>query len=81
MNCIMPATCHAHRHTPSYPIPLAGSQDYLGLAAMLRGMAANSQLRANDLLRDDVLRAGHQATADAYVFAALVIEQQYYPFP
>jgi hypothetical protein len=45
---------------------------------MLRGMADESQLRANDLIRPDDMRAGHQATADAYQFAAMMIEQQYY---
>jgi hypothetical protein len=61
-----------------YPIPQVGTQDWLTLAAMLRGMADESQLRANDLIRPDDMRAGHQATADAYQFAAMMIEQQYY---
>lgn len=61
-----------------YPIPHVGTQDWLTLAAMFRGMASESQLRANDLTRPDDMRAGHQSTADAYLFAAMMIEQQYY---
>lgn len=62
-----------------YPIPRAGSQDWSGLVLMLKGMAENSQLRADELTRPDVLRAESRATAAAYHFAALMIEQQYYP--
>lgn len=71
----------------NYPIPEAGTQDWKGLIAMFKGMQAQSQLRANEIRaplddpEEEVRRARAQATADAYAFAAQMIDIQYYPRP
>jgi hypothetical protein len=65
----------SHRvHKPTYPIPAHRSQDWEGLAAMFRGMAEDPKMRANDLTRPLYLRAQADATAEAYLFAALMID-------
>lgn len=58
---------------PSYPIPGEGSRDWKATIAMLRGMAADSELRANELDRPGDLRAAAAATASAYLFAVRVL--------
>lgn len=62
-----------------YPIPPRGSQDWGSLIAMFKGMALDSEMRANDLTRSDEMRASSAATAAAYGFAALMIEIQLDP--
>jgi len=59
---------------PDYPIPGVSSRDHRALIACLKGMAKAPQLRANDLSRDPELRAAAQATVDAYLFAAQMVD-------
>jgi hypothetical protein len=58
-----------------------GSGDWAGLMQVLREMASMSQLRANNLLGDEVTRAKAQATSDAYLFAVQMIDLVYYAAP
>ncbi len=67
----------------SYPIPKTGTQDWVTLIAMFRGMSIEAQARANEIRdldnpKEDIRRAKAQSTADAYAFAAQMVELQYY---
>lgn len=75
----MKTTSRSPVSEPPYPIPLHGSQDWLALSAMFRGMAEAPRLRANELDRPLYLRAQASATAEAYLFAALMVDLVYYP--
>ncbi len=70
----------------NYPIPKAGTQDWLTLIAMFRGMAIEAQERANQIRaiddpEEDIRRAKAEATSSAYAFAAQMIDLQYYSGP
>ena len=59
-----------------YPIPKAGSKNWTALAEMFRGLARRANSRANELTREESLRALAAGTRDAYAFSALMIDTQ-----
>lgn len=56
-------------------MPYTGYGVHNQLLNELEELKQSAQLRANDLLRDDVSRAKSQGTADAYAYCQMRLQQ------
>ena len=71
-----PGPLLVRRSMPQIQIPFTGYAPWANtLLNELEDLKQSAQLRANDLLREDTLRAASQATADAYGYVQLRLMQ------